>query len=273
MSRSIAHRRKREWSALYEIAPHTAVEKVVMRTDDYDRIGPIRLPLRTVGKGVVDFTIYYYGFYSSGESYYLITPASDLKFANPLVRISSNCNWAFDLDSVRCECDWEFQDAKVKVAEEPDRDGLIVFALDQHGKSIPGGTRGHALVYALGQAQQQNLVYDAYVKNGFALDYRRYDDICLILEAIGVRGMRLLTNNPERIEFFRTRGFDPMRVPIEKPYERYDSEELGVKRERLNHLLVLPEFIPEDIRIYGLDPTEAFATPSGTEGRHRPHIA
>src|SRR5215213_9984644 len=245
-----AERRRHEWSELYSTAPAAALGMVLHRSEHYDRIGPIRLPLRTEGRGIVEFTLYYYGFYASGQSYFMLTPSHGLAFGNPVVRISSNCNWAFDLNSIRCECDWEFQTAKAAIADLPDSDGLIIFALDQHGKSIPGGTRGHALIYALGQAQQQDLVHDAYVKNGFALDYRSYDDVCSILRALGVGRMRLLTNNPERIEYFHEQGFQPERMSIEKPYERHDSEELGVKREKLNHLLELPDFDPAHIRVY-----------------------
>jgi GTP cyclohydrolase II len=254
----IAYRRRRRWAALYKIVAPSGVEKVLLRTSTYDRIGPITLPLRTLGGQIIDFVLYYYGFYASGDSYLLITRAAGLRFYEPIVRISSNCNWAFDLDSVRCECDWEFQEAKARVAKEPNHDGLIIFAVDQHGKSIPGGMRGHALIYALGQAQQQDLVYDAYIKNGFALDYRQYDDVCVILHSVGIRKMRLLTNNPERIQFFRGRGFKATREPIEKPYEKHDSEELGVKKERLHHLLSLNGFKPDDIKIYGLDPDAIF---------------
>jgi GTP cyclohydrolase II len=250
---------KEQWGALYKNVPPQALERVLVRGDDFDRIGPIELPMLTPQHGVVHFTLYYFGFYESGESYFLITRSKDLQFTNPLVRVSSNCNWAFDLDSVRCECNWELQHAKAKLAVEPDADGLIIFALDQHGKSIPGGTRGHALIYALGQAQGQDLVREAYINNGFALDYRKYDDVNAILRAVGVRRMRLMTNNPERIEYFRAQGFETERESVEKPYEPHDAEELGVKKEKLGHMLDLPSFHKEDVRLYGLDPTRVFS--------------
>lgn len=250
--------RKHEWEELYRAAPESARAEVLVQTDAYDRIGPIILPLKTRRSGIVNFTLYYFGFYQSGESYYLLTVAEQLAFMNPLVRVSSNCNWAFDLDSVRCECDWELQEAKARIAEEPSKDGLIVFALDQHGKSIPGGARGHAFLYALGQAQNQDLVHDAYVKNGFAVDYRAYDDVCAILRTVGVATMRLLTNNPDRVRFFQSQGFTCERESIEKPYDFYDSEELGVKKDRLRHDLELPGFHPSHVEYYGLDPSSTF---------------
>src|SRR5690349_1652178 len=120
---SLHDKRADDWERLYAIVPDGAVQKVLLRTNTHDRIGPIRLPLRTINKGVLDFTVYYYGFHATGDSYFLITRAIDLSFTFPLVRISSNCNWAFDFDSVRCECDWEFQYAKAKISEQPSNDG------------------------------------------------------------------------------------------------------------------------------------------------------
>ncbi len=251
-------RRREDWQPLYTLVPDGLVDKVLLRTETYDRIGPITLPLLTKDKGVLDFTVYYYGFFSSGEEYFLVTRSKELEYTFPLVRISSNCNWAFDLGSVRCDCDWELQYAKTKIAEEENDDGFIIFAIDQHGKSIPGGTRGHALIYALGQAQGQDLVRDAYILNGFELDYRQYDDICVILRHLGIKRMRLLTNNPDRIDYLSRNGFEVHRQPIEKPYEKYDSEELGVKRDRLSHYLILDRFRHDDVRIYGLDPDRVF---------------
>lgn len=262
-----ANRRKEDWQKLYENVPDGLIEKVLLRTENYDRIGPIVLPLKTRDHGILDFMIYYYGFYVSGESYFLITRSTALEFTNPLVRISSNCNWAFDLDSVRCDCDWEFQYSKARIAAQANHDGLIIFAIDHHGKSIPGGTRGHALIYALGQAQRQDLVHDAYLMNGFDLDYRKYDDVCIILRDLGIKRVRLLTNNPDRIERLTQCGFVAQREPIEKPYEKYDSEELGVKRERLSHYLTLESFNQDDVRIYGLDPSEVFRPKRDERGR------
>lgn len=253
-----AVRRKKEWERLYSTVDDGVVQEVLLRTETHDRIGPITLPLRTVGRGVLDYTIYYYGFYATGNSYFLITRSAELVFTSPLLRISSNCNWAFDFDSVRCECDWEFQYAKTRISEQLNNDGLIIFAVDQHGKSVPGGTRGHALLYAIGQAQRQDLVYNAYIKNGFEIDYRTYDEIFVILRAVGINQLRLLTNNPERVESFIQHGFNTEREAIEKPYERYDSEELGIKREKLHHYLTLDKFSRDDIRIYGLDPERTF---------------
>lgn len=250
---------KFNWQNLYSNIPQMVLDKILFQNDCFDRIGPIKLPLRVFNdESPTTFILYYFGFYQSGENYFLLTQQESLKFANPVLRVSSNCNWAFDLSSMRCDCKWELEYSKKVISEELNKDGLIIFALDQHGKSIPGSIRGHALLYALGQIQAQDLVYGAYIKNGFKLDYRNYDEVIVIIKSLGIKKMRLLSNNPEKIEAFVNSGFEVERIPIEKPYEQNDAEELGVKKIKLGHHLNLESFDKNDIRIYGLDPNDVF---------------
>ncbi len=70
--------------------------------------------------------------------------------------------------------------------------------------------------------------------------------------------MRLLSNNPDRIKMFKDHGFKVTRSSIEKPYKPHDSEELGVKKEILNHYLKLKSFKKHHIKIYDLDPQKVF---------------
>jgi len=252
--------KKQQWSELYSQIPVDVLNKILLRTDKFDRIGPIELPLTIFHdkKNPVKFILYYFGFYESGENYFLLTQNELLNFNNPVTRISSNCNWAFDFGSMRCDCQWELEYSKKIVSETPDQNGLIIFCLDQHGKSIPGGVRGHALLYALGQIQKQDLVYGAYKLNGFKLDYRNYIEVQTILKSLKINDMRLLTNNPEKVSALKESGFGVERLSIEKPYEQHDAEELGVKKMKLGHYLNLENFNKNDIELYGLDPDKVF---------------
>ena len=248
-----------DWDGVYSHLPEKTRKKAIFMTKEFDRIGPIKLPLEISCSNVVsDFFFYYFGFFESKQNYFLITKNENLKFSKPLIRISSNCNWAFDFGSKRCDCKWELEHAKELIHNKKNKDGLIIFCLDQHGKSVPGGAKGHSLIYYLGQTQKQDLVNDAYVTNGFKLDYRRYDDVVVLLKFLKIKKFELLTNNPERIGFFENHGFKVLRKPIEKPYEKFDSEELGVKKEKLGHLLKLKGFKKQDIKIYNLDPQKVF---------------
>ena len=256
--------RKHKWRQAYRHLPKEDQQRVIQETKDFVRVGPIELPLKMDAYPLNDemvvkkFTLQYFQFFKSGGEYYILTPKEDFKFENPLVRLSSNCNWAFDFNSLRCDCRWQFEDAKKIIAEEPRQDGLLIFAHDQHGKSIPGKTLGHSIIYALGQAKKQDLVKAAYLENGFELDYRKYDDIALILKSLGVTKIRLMTNNPDRIQEFQNFGFEVTRVAIEKDYQLYDAEELGVKKTELGHLLNISKFKKTDVKIYGLDHQKVF---------------
>lgn len=118
---------------------------------------------------------------------------------NLLVRVSSNCQWAFYFESNYCDCKWQMEEAKRRVVEEGQ--GLIIFAHDQHGKGVP--IEDHWKIYAEGQRRGLELVVDAYEQIGFREYYREYDDVMGILQHYGVRSVRLLTNNPNRRNFLK----------------------------------------------------------------------
>lgn len=246
------------WAWLYNNRPERLKKVALRKSATLERLGPIALPLEIKGRSEpVEFSAFYFGSYDTGDHYIVLSPGA-WNLSNPLLRISSNCIWAFALGSVRCDCRWEFEEAKRLATEEPSHNAVLIFAASQHGKGVPGGIRGHALVYAFGQAANQDLVYGAYETNGFALDYRSYADVGRILRDLGIDAVRLLTNNPDRVEALAREGLVVERVPLEKPYLPWDSEELGVKKTRLGHMLDLPGFVHSDVRRYGLDPNQVF---------------
>jgi GTP cyclohydrolase II len=251
MSVLLSFFRRLRLSRLYRHIPSIVRKDVLLRTPRFDRIGPIHIPSKTHTE-IVDVILYYFISCSTGAQYYLITRKSDLCFNNPLVRISSNCLFAFVANSQRCDCQWQFNRAIEYLKDEDDDDGFLIFAIDDHGKGIAGGVRGHALLYALGQRLKQELISDAYSKNGFTEESRNYDDIHAILASFKIRQLRLLSNNPDRLTYFESMGYTVNRVPLEKPYDKYLSEELGMKKVKLGHKLDLDGFLPTDIEIYGL---------------------
>lgn len=244
-------KQKRTLGKLYNHIPQRIKKDILVRTDDFDRIGPITIPSE-INSNIVELILFYYTFYESKNDYFLITKNSDLNFENPFLRISSNCFYAYTVNSRRCDCKWQLDYSLKLLQEQTDNNFLIIFAVDDHGKGIDGGLRGHALLYALGQKLKQELIFDAYERNGFNSEYRNYVDIHLILKSLSVKKIKLLTNNPLRVTFFRNEGYMVEQITIEKPYDKYLSEELGMKKEKLGHNLVLDGFEKKDIGIYGL---------------------
>lgn len=242
---------KRKYKQLYEHIPNNIRGEILSETKFYDRIGPISIP-SSIGNEVHNLFLYYYIFHEQNNEYFLITRNNTLHFSKPIIRISSNCFYGFITNSKRCDCKWQFDHSLELLSTNIDDDFLIIFSISDHGKGIQGGLTGHALLYAMGQALKQELITEAYIKNGFSIDNRNYRDIDTILKSISVSHLRLLTNNPDRLKYFIDNKYIVEQLPIEKPYDKYLSEELGIKKEKLGHNLNLDGFDKNDIEIYGL---------------------
>jgi GTP cyclohydrolase II len=242
-------KRKKNVKEFYSHVPKKLLKQVLEVNSNFERIGPFELPIELPSKKVVIFRLNHYFFFKSKSSYYAITRKRN-KFSNPLLRIESVCNYAHIFNSRRCDCRYQLMSALEKI--NSDRDGLVIFCLNQHGKSVPGGTRGHALIYALGQLQNQDLVYDAYVKNGFKEDYRDFTDVVTILRSLNIKKVRLLSNNPKRLKFLKSKGFAVTHIPHEKKMDAWVSEELHFKKEKLNHLLKCKGFKEKFLKRYKL---------------------
>jgi GTP cyclohydrolase II len=93
------------------------------------------------------------------------------------------------------------------------------------------------LIYAEGQRRGLELVVDAYEQLGFREDYRNYDDIVEILRDFRVQHLRLLTNNPRKMDALDQAGMNIERVRLVAPTSPHNREELSVKATKLGHLL------------------------------------
>lgn len=200
----------------------------------YETIGPVRLPLLLVNGEVGQFSIWYFSF-PKGK-YAVLLKGNMLQDKKALVRIESICIWAHLFNSQYCDCDWQLQEAKRRIHEA--RRGMIIFALDEHGKSV--GLRNHFIVYAEGQRRKKELVVDAYKALGLNEDYRKnYQDVADILLHFGIKDIRLMTNNPQRTKLLRKAGIRIKRVALEMPLNSYNKEEMIIKKTKLGHLLTL----------------------------------
>lgn len=239
---------KENLEKLYKHIPESLRKQVVEVNEDFERIGSFELPIELPSGEVAIFQVNHYTFLESGDSYYVVSKKKN--FTNPLLRIESVCNYAHLFNSRRCDCRYQLMDALQRIHN--DGDGLVIFCLDQHGKAIPAGTRGHALIYALGQLQNQDLIHDAYVKNGFKEDYRNYNEVGIILKALGINKLRILSNNPHRIQSIKNSGFIVEEIRHEKVMDPWVSEELHFKKEKLKHFLKCDGFEEEFLKRYNL---------------------
>lgn len=210
----------------------------VQQFGHYSVTGPVKLPIKLADGTSAEFT--HDGFKFPGGRYgasYLgdIRGADDL-----LLRVSSNCQWAFYWNSQLCDCRWQLEQAQLKVRDK--KRGLIIFAHDHHGKGVP--IEDHWRIYAEGQRRDLELVVDAYEQLGFSEDYRRYQEITDILKHYGVSGIRLMTNSPRRKKAFelggiRVTALEPLEQPIHDPLK----PEYRAKKHKLRHFLQVPDSV------------------------------
>ncbi|MEO5368001.1 MAG: bifunctional 3,4-dihydroxy-2-butanone-4-phosphate synthase/GTP cyclohydrolase II [Magnetococcus sp. WYHC-3] len=148
-----------------------------------------------------------------------------------LVRVHSECLTGDVFGSERCDCGGQLVTAMKRVAEEGC--GVILY-LRQEGRGIGLINKMHA--YNL---QDQGLdTVQANEKLGFGPDLRDYGIGAQILRDLGVRNMRILTNNPKKIIGLEGYGMEVTeRVPLELKAGQGNRSYLSTKKEKLGHLL------------------------------------
>jgi len=150
-----------------------------------------------------------------------------------LVRLHSQCLTGDVFGSERCDCGEQLDAALAKI--EKAGAGVLVYMFDE-GRGI--GLINKIRAYAL-QDQGHDTV-EANHALGFAADMRDYGAGARILSGLGVREVRLLTNNPDKVRQLEACGIAVVeRVPLEVPPRSANRDYLRTKRAKFGHLLSL----------------------------------
>ena len=169
--------------------------------------------------------------YKDGSQEHLAIMSKDFsKIEIPIVRIHSECLTGDAIGSLKCDCNNQLDLALELISAQG---GLVIYHR-QEGRNI--GLVNKINAYNL-QDQGFNTV-EANLKLGFKEDERDYKAVEYILKDLGLKKMKLITNNPRKINFFENSEIEIVeRIPAITKINKFNKNYLQTKKNDLGHLL------------------------------------
>jgi GTP cyclohydrolase II len=180
------------------------------------------------------FTLHAFTEHATGKEH-LAMVLGDIGDGEPvLARVHSECLTGDVLFSQRCDCGAQLEGALQRIAEEGR--GVLLY-LRQEGRGI--GLVNKIRAYRLQEAGADTV--EANLQLGFHADARNYE-LCLpMLEQFGVRALRLMTNNPRKIDALTRLGIAVTeRVPLLVNRNAFNNSYLDTKQAKLGHMMTPP---------------------------------
>jgi 3,4-dihydroxy 2-butanone 4-phosphate synthase/GTP cyclohydrolase II len=178
-----------------------------------------------------DFDLHLYRSRLDGQHHLALVCGEVAGVKNVLVRVHSECLTGDVFGSQRCDCGPQLHQALRQVAEAGR--GVVVY-MRQEGRGI--GLEPKIKAYKL---QEQGLdTVEANAKLGFPMDLREYGLGAQILADLGLKTIRLMTNNPKKLVGLEGHGLEIVeQVPIRVKANSHNARYLKTKREKMGHLL------------------------------------
>jgi len=169
--------------------------------------------------------------YKDGNQEHLAIMSQDFENIDaPFVRIHSECLTGDTLGSLKCDCQNQLDLSLKFIAEQG---GLVIYHR-QEGRNI--GLVNKVNAYAL-QDQGRNTI-QANLELGFGEDDRDYSIVGHIFKDLGVKKLKLITNNPKKIEYVESLGVEIVeRIPAITKSNKYNEAYLLTKKEQMGHIL------------------------------------
>ena len=154
----------------------------------------------------------------------------DVQSGSPLVRIHSQCLTGDVFGSLRCDCRQQLEMALSMIAQEGA--GVLIYE-QQEGRGI--GLMAKLQAYALQDSGLDTV--EANQRLGFKADQREFLMPAEILRALGIKQVRLVSNNPDKVAALQRAGIRVTeRIPCEVAPTEYTHDYLKTKKEKLGHL-------------------------------------
>ncbi len=171
--------------------------------------------------------------YKDGHQEHLAIMSQDFENLDaPYVRIHSECLTGDTLGSLKCDCQSQLDLSLKFIAQNG---GLVIYHR-QEGRNI--GLVNKVNAYAL-QDQGRNTI-QANLELGFGEDDRDYSIVGHIFKDLGVKKLKLITNNPKKIEYVESLGIEIVeRIPAITKSNKYNEGYLLTKKEQMGHFIIL----------------------------------
>jgi len=182
------------------------------------------------------FTMHGFEDDATGKDHIALT-LGDVSDGEPMLgRVHSECLTGDALFSMRCDCGFQLQEALKRIAEQGC--GVLLY-LRQEGRGI--GLLNKIRAYHLQDAGADTV--EANEQLGFAADLRRYDLCVPILDHLGITALRLMTNNPRKVDALTEAGIVVTeRVPLTTGLNAHNEQYLTTKAGKLGHMMALDDF-------------------------------
>jgi GTP cyclohydrolase II/3,4-dihydroxy 2-butanone 4-phosphate synthase/GTP cyclohydrolase II len=199
---------------------------------DIDWSAQTMLPIAFEGAEIALEAHAYQGREPDAQAVALVHRGAEAADALAVVRIHSGCVTGDVFHSLRCDCHAQLHAALARITKEPL--GVLIYLPYQEGRGI--GLFRKIKAYAL---QDQGLdTVDANLEQGAPVDGRDYQLAAEILRDLGLKRIRLMTNNPEKLDAITDAGIEVAeRIPLIVPPSLHNKSYLETKRRRLSHKL------------------------------------
>ena len=169
--------------------------------------------------------------YKDGNQEHLAIMSLDFETLEaPFVRIHSECLTGDTLGSLKCDCQNQLDLSLKFIAKNG---GLVIYHR-QEGRNI--GLVNKVNAYAL-QDKGRNTI-EANIELGFKEDERDYRVVGYIFENLGIKKLKLITNNPAKLKYVETLGVEiDERIPAIIKANKYNELYLSTKKEKMGHLI------------------------------------